>query len=98
MFTLTGSEIPDQIKIQIFTVSGKLVREITEDELGPLRIGNNISEYAWDGRDEFGDLLANGTYLYRVKIQHSNGNALGNRSTASDKAFDNGFGKLVIIR
>lgn len=98
VFTLTGSEIPDQIKIQIFTVSGKLVREITQDELGPLRIGNNISEYAWDGRDEFGDLLANGTYLYRVKIQHSNGNALGNRSTASDKAFDNGFGKLVIIR
>lgn len=98
VFTLTGSEIPDQIKIQIFTVSGKLVREITQDELGPLRIGNNISEYAWDGRDEFGDLLANGTYLYRVKIQHSSGNALGSRSTASDKAFDNGFGKLVIIR
>lgn len=98
VFTLTGSEIPDQIKIQIFTVSGKLVREITQDELGPLRIGNNISEYAWDGRDEFGDLLANGTYLYRVKIQHSNGSALGSRSTASDKAFDNGFGKLVIIR
>ncbi len=98
VFTLTGSEIPDQIKIQIFTVSGKLVREITQDELGPLRIGNNISEYAWDGRDEFGDLLANGTYLYRVQIQHSNGNALARRSTSKDKAFDNGFGKLVIIR
>lgn len=98
VFTLTGSEIPDQIKIQIFTVSGKLVREITQDELGAIRIGNNISDYAWDGRDEFGDLLANGTYLYRVQIQHSNGSSLNRRSTASDKAFDNGFGKLVIIR
>ncbi|WP_170827511.1 C25 family cysteine peptidase [Roseivirga sp. 4D4] len=98
VFTLTGSEIPDQIKIQIFTVSGKLVREITQDELGPLRIGNNVSEYAWDGRDEFGDLLANGTYLYRVQIQHSNGSSLGRRSTSKDKAFDNGFGKIVIIR
>lgn len=98
VFTLTGSEIPDQIKIQIFTVSGKLVREITQDELGPLRIGNNVSEYAWDGRDEFGDVLANGTYLYRVQIQHSNGSSLGRRATSKDKAFDNGFGKIVIIR
>jgi len=98
VFTLTGSEIPDQIKIQIFTVSGKLVREITQDELGPIRIGNNVSEYAWNGRDEYGDQLANGTYLYRVQIQHSGGAALGRRSTSKDKAFDNGFGKLVIIR
>lgn len=98
VFTLTGNEIPDQVKIQIFTVSGKLVREITQDELGPIRIGNNISEYAWDGRDEYGDQLANGTYLYRVQIQHSGGAALGRRNTGKDKAFDNGFGKLVIIR
>lgn len=57
VFTLTGSEIPDQIKIQIMTISGKIVREITQDELGPIRIGNNISDYAWDGRDEFLSLI-----------------------------------------
>ncbi|MFY0594712.1 C25 family cysteine peptidase [Roseivirga sp.] len=99
VFTLTGNEIPDQIKIQIFTVSGKLVREITQAELGPIRIGSNISEYAWDGRDEYGDQLANGTYLYRVQIQNSNGSAIGKRGTGKDsRAFDNGFGKMVIIR
>ncbi len=47
VFTLTGANIPDQIKVQIMTVSGKVVREITQDELGPIRIGNNISSYAW---------------------------------------------------
>jgi flagellar hook assembly protein FlgD len=47
-------------------VSGKVVREITQDELGPIRIGNNVSSYAWEGTDEFGDKLANGVYLYRV--------------------------------
>lgn len=100
VFTLTGSEIPDLIKVQIFTVSGKLVREITQSELGPIRIGNNITDYAWDGKDEFGDQLANGTYLYRVLVGSTTGVAFGRRPTgkAGSKGFDNNFGKLVIIR
>lgn len=98
VFTLTGSEIPDRLKIQIFTVSGKLVREITQEELGPIRIGQNISQYAWDGRDEFGDQLANGTYLYRVKIEATTGTQFGKRATRGDQGFNNGFGKLVILR
>ena len=97
VFTLTGSEIPDQIKIQIMTVSGRVVREITQDELGPLRIGNNITNYAWDGRDEYGDQLANGVYFYKVYI-NSNGDGLKRRSTSADRAFKNGFGKLYILR
>jgi len=98
VFTLTGSEIPDRMKIQIFTVTGKLVREITQEELGPIRIGQNISQYAWDGRDEFGDKLAIGTYLYRVQIQSTSGTQFGNRSVNGNRGFDNGFGKLQIIR
>ncbi|UII24972.1 C25 family cysteine peptidase [Fulvivirga maritima] len=97
VFTLTGSEIPDQIKIQIMTVSGKVVREIFQDELGPIHIGNNISDFAWDGRDEFGDQLANGVYLYRV-IVRQNGQGMDHRETSADKAFKHGFGKLYILR
>lgn len=97
VFTLTGSEIPDQIKIQIMTVSGRIVREITQDEIGTIRIGNNITEYAWDGRDEFGDQLANGVYFYRVFV-NSNGQSLERRTTSADRAFKNGFGKLYILR
>ncbi|MDF9800014.1 hypothetical protein OKW21_005277 [Catalinimonas alkaloidigena] len=97
VFTLTGQEIPDQVKVQIMTVSGKVVREITQDELGIIRIGNNITDYAWDGRDEFGDELANGVYLYRV-IVRSNGKSIDLRETAGDKGFKNGFGKMYILR
>ncbi|WKN32728.1 C25 family cysteine peptidase [Porifericola rhodea] len=97
VFTLTGQDIPDQIKVQIMTVSGKVVREITQDELGPIRIGNNITDYAWDGRDEFGDELANGVYLYRVLVR-SKGKALDLRETAGDRGFKNGFGKMYILR
>ena len=66
VFTLTGSEIPGNLKIQILTVTGKIVREITKDELGPIRIGRNITEFKWDGTDQYGQRLANGVYLYRV--------------------------------
>ncbi|MCA6073677.1 C25 family cysteine peptidase [Fulvivirga sedimenti] len=97
VFTLTGATIPEGIKIQIMTVTGKVVREITQDELGPIRIGHNLTEYAWDGRDEFGDQLANGVYLYRVLIQSGAGD-LEHRETAGDKAFKKGFGKIYILR
>ncbi|MEQ8573664.1 MAG: T9SS type A sorting domain-containing protein, partial [Fulvivirga sp.] len=97
IFTLTGSEVPQEIRIQVMTVSGKIVREITQDELGIVRIGNNISDYAWDGRDEFGDKLANGVYLYKVIVKQ-NGQSLKQRSTSADKAFTKGFGKLYILR
>lgn len=97
VFTLTGAEVPDQLKIQIMTVSGKIVREITQDEIGPIRIGNNITQYAWDGRDEYGDELANGVYLYRV-IVRNDGQAIEHRETSADRAFKQNFGKLYILR
>lgn len=97
VFTLTGSIIPDQYKIQIMTISGKVVREIMQDEIGPIRIGNNITEYAWDGRDEYGDQLANGVYLYRV-ILNVPGQEFKHRATSGDKGFKKGFGKLYILR
>ncbi|MDJ1485963.1 C25 family cysteine peptidase [Cytophagaceae bacterium YF14B1] len=97
VFTLTGAAVPDQIKIQIMTVSGKVVREITQDELGPVRIGNNVSTFVWDGSDEFGDKLANGVYLYRV-FTRINGQDIERRATAADKAFKKEFGKMYILR
>jgi len=97
VFTLTGSEVPQEMKIQIMTVAGKVVREITQDELGPIRIGNNISQYAWNGTDEFGDKLANGVYLYRV-VMKLNGDEIKHRATKADKAFKKGYGKLYILR
>ncbi len=97
VFTLTGSNVPDQLKIQIMTVTGRVVREILQDEIGPLKIGNNITQYAWDGRDEYGDQLANGVYLYRV-VARINGEDIKNRGTAADQAFKHGFGKLYILR
>lgn len=97
VFTLTGTETPDDIIIQIMTVSGKVVREITEMELGPLSIGRNITDFAWDGTDEFGDPLANGVYLYRVRAR-INGEDIKHRDSGADTHFTKDFGKMYILR
>ncbi len=97
VFTLTGSDAPDEIIIQIMTVSGRVVREITEDQLGPIYIGRNITEYAWDGTDEFGDPLANGVYLYRVKTE-LDGDTIKHRESGADSYFTKGFGKMYLMR
>ena len=73
------------------------MREITKSELGPIKLGNNISSFAWDGTDEFGDRLANGVYLYRV-ITEMDGSAMNRFETAADNTFKNGFGKMYIMR
>ena len=97
VFTLTGSVLPQNMIIQIMTVSGKVVREITMDELGPIHIGRNITEYAWDGTDEFGDRLANGVYFYHV-ITKLNGGEIEKRESGADQFFRKGFGKMYLMR
>lgn len=105
VFTLTGSEVPQNIRIQVLTVTGKIVREITKDELGPLHIGRNITEFKWDGTDQYGQKLGNGIYLYRV-ITNQNGNPLDKFSTMdangnnvdTDKYFNKGYGKMYLMR
>ncbi|HNW97013.1 MAG TPA: C25 family cysteine peptidase [Bacteroidales bacterium] len=97
VFTLTGSEIPNYFKIQIMTITGKVVREITLDELGSIHIGRNITPYAWDGKDEYGDQLANGVYLYRV-ISYINGKTIEKSQTDADKYFKQEFGKMYLMR
>lgn len=97
VFTLTGNEIPEVFTIQILTVTGKVVREITKTELGNIHIGRNITDYAWDGRDEFGDPMGNGVYLYRV-ITKINGSEIEKRVSGADNFFHKGFGKMYLMR
>ena len=100
VFTLTGSELPDYYKMQIMSVSGKVVREITQDELGPLKIGKHLSTYVWDGTDQYGDKLANGVYLYRmiIKDQDKKNYEKLEEGRNTDQYFDGEWGKMVIIR
>jgi hypothetical protein len=98
VYTLTGSSPPSDVKIQILSITGKLVKEITSSELGTLSIGRNqLTEYAWDGKDEFGDQLANGVYLYRVVVKDGD-NQVKHYSNQSDNYFKHDFGKMYLMR
>ncbi len=97
VFTLTGSEQPEYFKIQIMTITGKVVKEITNDELGTLNIGRNVTKYAWNGKDTYGDQLANGVYLYRV-VAKIDGDYIDHRDSGADKWIESGFGKMMLIR
>lgn len=98
IFTLTGSEIPEYFEIQILNVRGTVIRQIKQDELGPIHIGLNKTEYWWDGTDEYGDALANGVYFYKVitSINNEDIDHYGNNQV--DKFFKKGIGKMVLIR
>lgn len=54
------------VQVQVFTISGKLVRTINETVNNE---GFRVSKIMWDGKDDFGDKLARGTYIYRIKAQ-----------------------------
>lgn len=97
VFTLTGWQVPSQMKIQILTVTGKVVREISKQELGPIRIGRNRTEYQWDGRDQYGQELGNGVYLYRV-VTSIDGKDIERRNSAADRFYKNGYSKMYIMR
>lgn len=97
-YTLTGDTPPQYFRIQILTISGKVVREITQNEIGQLKIGTHLTDFVWDGTDDFGQKLANGVYLYRVVAKNKDGKAFENFETNTNTYFKKGFGKIVILR
>jgi len=71
------------VQVQIFTVSGKLVRTINASVPGAESHQKSIS---WNGRDDFDDQLARGVYVYRVSVR-----------SPRDGATASKYEKLVIL-
>jgi hypothetical protein len=76
-----GAEL--DILIQIFTVSGKLVKTI-ERQL--TATGYRCGPFEWDGLDDFGSRIGRGVYIYRLKVRANSGQTIEK------------FEKLVILR
>ncbi len=71
------------VQVQVFTVSGRLVKTIGRQLACE---GFRSEPLPWDGRDEFGDKLGRGVYVYRLNVITPEG----------EKAEK--FEKLVILR
>ena len=62
-FELRGSKIPDEFIIKIYTIAGRLIREIS---VPPSNMNIGFNRVYWDGRDQDGDSIANGVYFYKI--------------------------------
>ncbi|APY08936.1 peptidase C25 [Winogradskyella sp. J14-2] len=61
---------PLDVSVQIFTVSGKLVRTLNGQTSGGSKSVSSLSkDIVWDGRDDFGDKIGKGVYIYKLKVR-----------------------------
>ena len=70
------------VSIKIYTVAGRLIKVIDE-----YSISDKFVKIDWDGRDQDGSQIANGTYLYKLIVKSVDG-----------KSNQNVLGKLAVYR
>lgn len=58
------------VRIEVFTISGKLIKTISQTINTP---GNRSNEIEWDGRDDQGEKMGRGVYIYRLRVRSANG-------------------------
>ena len=57
--------VPLQVQIQIMTISGRIIKTISQTIIPS---GNRSAEIQWDGRDNFGEKPGRGVYIYKLQI------------------------------
>ena len=96
VFQLTGNQLPDELRIDIYNPVGKIVKTITKAEFGNLHFGLNQSA-VWNGTDASGALLPTGVYFYKARISY-NGQLLQIRNEPGSPSLVGGVGRIVIVR
>ena len=66
-----------QVQIRIFTITGKLIKSFKKTIFTE---GNRFSDIEWNGKDDFGDSVARGVYLYSLSVL-----CQGKRATIQEK-------------
>ncbi|MBW1297259.1 type IX secretion system sortase PorU [Aquimarina litoralis] len=72
-----------EVQVQVFTVSGKVVWTSNQTLSGKTNYREDIQ---WNGRDDFGDKLGKGVYVYKISV----------KSTLTNQRVEK-FEKLVIL-
>ncbi|MBX7226273.1 MAG: type IX secretion system sortase PorU [Chitinophagales bacterium] len=61
------------VRIEVYAVSGRLVKTLTSNGVAS---GYRFNEISWDGLDDYGDKLARGVYIYKVTVSDDEGNTV----------------------
>jgi hypothetical protein len=83
MFEYNRSCTDLHAQIQIFTISGKLIKTIDHTIFAQ---GYRSNEIQWDGLDDYGDKIGRGVYVYKLRLK------------ANDGSYAEKFEKLVVLR
>ena len=59
---------PLDVQVQILTITGKLVKTINQTIVNE---GFNSRDIKWDGKDDFGDKIGKGVYVYKLTVKSS---------------------------
>lgn len=74
---------PLDVQVQIMTITGKVVKTINQSIMTEGFLSRDIK---WDGRDDFGDKIGKGVYVYKLTV----------KSSVSNKRAEK-YEKLVIL-
>ena len=72
-----------EVQVQVFTISGKLIKTINQNIITTGNLSRSIS---WNGLDDFGNKIGKGVYIYKLKV----------KSTITNLTSEK-FEKLVIL-
>ncbi len=70
---------PLDVQVQIFTITGKVVKTINQQVISDGFLSRKIS---WNGLDDFGDKIGKGTYVYKLTVRSS---ITGKKSEKTEK-------------
>ena len=76
------------VNVQIYTITGKLVRTLSQPVVAePFLQGYRTPRQAieWDGKDDFGDTVAKGTYIFKIFAKSQNQEKCKGSATAVEK-------------
>jgi hypothetical protein len=57
---------PGNVQLNIYNIRGQLIRSLADAYFGP-----GEQEVVWDGKDDFGNTLASGQYVYTLQTENS---------------------------
>ncbi len=75
---------PLEVQVQVFTVSGKLVKTINRNVQ---TVGNLARSITWNGLDDFGNRIGKGVYVYKLRVKSTISNLVSEK-----------YEKLVILQ
>ena len=67
-FELRGTQVPEELFIRIYTVAGRLIKDIS---IPTSHLSIGLNKFYWDGRDQDGDEVANGLYFYKIVYKNN---------------------------